>query len=98
MALDEYIYGKVSNYFKRRKKSSIEGLENAVKLDDKNLDSVFLPELSQENPSKFITPKTKAVIKTTTSFYHLYLPNAPHTNKIYPFIFLEYSTFRFKKI
>lgn len=34
MALDEYIYGKVSNYFKRRKKSSIEGLENAVKLDD----------------------------------------------------------------
>ena len=34
MALDEYIYGKVSNYFKRRKKSSIEGLENTVKLDD----------------------------------------------------------------
>ena len=34
MALDEYIYGKVSNYFKNNKKQSVELLERTVFLDD----------------------------------------------------------------
>lgn len=34
MALDEYLYGKLANFFKSRKKQSVEGDSNAVKLDD----------------------------------------------------------------
>jgi len=34
MALDEYLYGKLANFFKTRKKQSIEEDNNAVKLED----------------------------------------------------------------
>ncbi len=34
MALDEYLYGKIANYFKRRKKNSVEEAKNTVKLED----------------------------------------------------------------
>jgi len=34
MALDEYLYGKLANFFKSRKKQSTQGDSNAVKLDD----------------------------------------------------------------
>jgi nitric oxide reductase NorD protein len=33
MALDEYIYGKIAHYFKRRKEASVETALNTVKLD-----------------------------------------------------------------
>ncbi len=34
MALDEYLYGKIANYFKRRKKTSVEADKITVKLQD----------------------------------------------------------------
>ncbi|MCF6213149.1 MAG: VWA domain-containing protein [Flavobacteriaceae bacterium] len=34
MALDEYIYGKIANYFKRRKKTALENIGSTVKLAD----------------------------------------------------------------
>ncbi len=34
MALDEYLYGKIANYFKRRKKTSVEADKAAVTLQD----------------------------------------------------------------
>ena len=34
MALDEYLYGKLANFFKGRKKQAVEGDSNAVKLED----------------------------------------------------------------
>ena len=34
MALDEYLYGKLANFFTTKKKKSIEGDRNTVKLED----------------------------------------------------------------
>jgi nitric oxide reductase NorD protein len=34
MALDEYLYGKIANFFKGRKKAELEASEHIVKLDD----------------------------------------------------------------
>lgn len=34
MALDEYLYGKIANYFKKRNKTSSEIIERSIKLED----------------------------------------------------------------